>query len=389
MLCLTEMPPLVSMPVAHVSNLTSGDHIKWKRLPGYDHHAIVEEVDYASGRVSYIEYGKDDNGSGLDRGVIKRETVHFAERMYKEKYKTEWDRRVLSPASVPVENPRFLKRGDRIKWKRPSGYDHYATVKDVDREIGEVRVIDDQGSRFAVHLVRSIYRYIYDRWYDVRQVLRRARSRLHERKYNPLTNNCEHFATWCKTGQESCSQIRPFVARVGTTVGETASGGLGAATVAKCAYAAAENGTAILNEAKNIVCGGVKNAVKRVGDAIVSGGKQIGFNGLRSLCNFGVTGAIALVTESCLFGYNCYKAQKNYKAAIQHAENKEMKQKLRQHRNNNIMEAGFEGVGATVGAAVGAAVGSFIPVVGTFIGAALGSIGGRLLGRFFGRWFRK
>lgn len=42
-------------------------------------------------------------------------------------------------------------------------------------------------------------------------VVRRAESRLGERKYNLLFNNCEHFATWCKTGVNDSQQVKNFV----------------------------------------------------------------------------------------------------------------------------------------------------------------------------------
>lgn len=42
-------------------------------------------------------------------------------------------------------------------------------------------------------------------------VLKRAKSRLGEKKYNLLSNNCEHFATWCKTGVSDSRQIRDFI----------------------------------------------------------------------------------------------------------------------------------------------------------------------------------
>lgn len=42
-------------------------------------------------------------------------------------------------------------------------------------------------------------------------VVQRAESRLGEQKYNLLFNNCEHFATWCKTGINDSKQIRDFV----------------------------------------------------------------------------------------------------------------------------------------------------------------------------------
>ncbi|MGY6530139.1 MAG: lecithin retinol acyltransferase family protein [Cyanobacterium sp.] len=42
-------------------------------------------------------------------------------------------------------------------------------------------------------------------------VLERAFSRLGENKYNLLFNNCEHFATWCKTGINESKQVQDFI----------------------------------------------------------------------------------------------------------------------------------------------------------------------------------
>ncbi|MEB3886796.1 lecithin retinol acyltransferase family protein [Lyngbya sp. CCY1209] len=56
---------------------------------------------------------------------------------------------------------------------------------------------------------------IYIRSYPFRYIadttIRRAESRLGERKYNLLFNNCEHFATWCITGVSDSRQIRNFI----------------------------------------------------------------------------------------------------------------------------------------------------------------------------------
>ena len=41
-------------------------------------------------------------------------------------------------------------------------------------------------------------------------VIERAKSRLGERRYDLLTNNCEHFATWCKTGRSHSAQLTNF-----------------------------------------------------------------------------------------------------------------------------------------------------------------------------------
>lgn len=42
-------------------------------------------------------------------------------------------------------------------------------------------------------------------------VVKRAFSRLGENKYNLLFNNCEHFATWCKTGVSESKQVKDFI----------------------------------------------------------------------------------------------------------------------------------------------------------------------------------
>ena len=43
--------------------------------------------------------------------------------------------------------------------------------------------------------------------------LRRAMSRLGEQNYNLLFNNCEHFATWCKTGRHRSEQVDSVIDR--------------------------------------------------------------------------------------------------------------------------------------------------------------------------------
>lgn len=47
-------------------------------------------------------------------------------------------------------------------------------------------------------------------------VVERAKSKLGEREYNLLFNNCEHFASWCKTGISDSPQVRDFLPIVTT-----------------------------------------------------------------------------------------------------------------------------------------------------------------------------
>jgi len=290
-----------------LSVLQEGDHIKWKRLPGYDHHAIVEHVDHQTGKVHVIEYGSDAGGYSLGKGVVRRSEVDNVKRMYK---------------------------------------------------------------------------YKYDKSDDPKQVLERAKSRLNEQKYNPFQQNCEHFATWCKVGEKSCSQILPFVARTGVCGAEGVSTACGTAAgrcVNKCAAEAAINGTKVTTELKSLMTsGGLRNATKQVWNAIKDGGKETGKDTLKS----GVISSLGLsvVIEGSFFGYTCYKAHKKYK------EGNTEKCKM-------IQEAACEALGAVAGGtalgAVGAALGTFIPIpgVGTVIGGVVGNAAGRLIGQTCGRFF--
>ena len=47
--------------------------------------------------------------------------------------------------------------------------------------------------------------------YSPEETVRRAESRLGETKYNLLTENCEHFAIWCKTGVSESHQVNALL----------------------------------------------------------------------------------------------------------------------------------------------------------------------------------
>ena len=43
--------------------------------------------------------------------------------------------------------------------------------------------------------------------YSPKETVERARSRIGEANYDLATNNCEHFAIWCKTGISESHQV--------------------------------------------------------------------------------------------------------------------------------------------------------------------------------------
>jgi Lecithin retinol acyltransferase len=48
--------------------------------------------------------------------------------------------------------------------------------------------------------------------FDRSEVVRRARSRIGERRYRLLTNNCEHFCEWCVNGEPRSYQVEALLA---------------------------------------------------------------------------------------------------------------------------------------------------------------------------------
>ena len=47
--------------------------------------------------------------------------------------------------------------------------------------------------------------------YSPAETVKRARQKLGEEEYNLLTNNCEHFALWCKTGLHESHQVNEVI----------------------------------------------------------------------------------------------------------------------------------------------------------------------------------
>lgn len=52
------------------------------------------------------------------------------------------------------------------------------------------------------------------RLYSPEETITRARSRLGERAYDLVTNNCEHYAIWCKTGMRKSHQVDVVLNRI-------------------------------------------------------------------------------------------------------------------------------------------------------------------------------
>lgn len=135
----------------------------------------------------------------------------------------------LATSKTRVDALGLLRRGDHVAWRRSAGaYWHHGIVEEVDDVTGRLLVINYNGEpvkrdghyasvrREWVTRNKNLYRFEYapDGCFPPDVVVARAMSRLGEAKYNPFTENCEHFARWCKTGQSRSSQVETLPKRI-------------------------------------------------------------------------------------------------------------------------------------------------------------------------------
>ena len=131
---------------------------------------------------------------------------------------------------VPIERVNSLsqlQRGDHIALPRLA-YWHHAIVEDIDKQKDEIHVIEysntargfleDNSSHpknpgmaiiqrgtYKFH-VGSVYLIKHGEYLNAEEVVYKAISRLGERNYHFIANNCESFALWCRTCISSSEQ---------------------------------------------------------------------------------------------------------------------------------------------------------------------------------------
>jgi len=77
--------------------------------------------------------------------------------------------------------------------------------------------------QFANGLPVVIIEFPEDKCFPPDKVVENARSRLGEKGYSPFFKNCDHFATWCKTGEHRSLQV-DFAKKAATVIAEVIAG---------------------------------------------------------------------------------------------------------------------------------------------------------------------
>ncbi len=99
-----------------------------------------------------------------------------------------------------------FKRGDHLYvdygWCIHYGI-YYGSRRVIHYSDGRIR--NDSLHKFRCH--KRILIKKHPRCSSSKKVISRAKKRLGEKQYNLITNNCEHFTTWCRTGRGRCKQL--------------------------------------------------------------------------------------------------------------------------------------------------------------------------------------
>jgi len=271
----------------------------------------------------------------------------------------------------------MLKQGDHICWHRDYIVYHHAIVDEINENsltafenTGHVIPVNGKFARIEKNRYEfskrgdMLYRFDYDECdsLSVEETMERANSRIDEARYNFFTNNCEHFATWCKTGKARSGQVGTFVGRLCLIASEIS---------AKVGEEGLKFGTKILAQGAQSL-----NMIKEVGLQnglkIMEGAAMGSING--GMMALGI--AINLAFDVGSFAYHTYKAHRRFKNnEISHDEFKRTRMKI-----------GGECLGRFIFSTALGIAGNFIcPVIGGVIGATLGGFIGRLVGAALGK----
>jgi len=143
-------------------DLHNGDHISWTSA-GYRHHAIVSDAPTCGSKARIIHVRVDRQG------------------------KTS-----CTSSSKCSSGSGFFLSG--VSKRQPTS------------NLNSFSVYEEQWDFGKAIQKRDLHRYRHAYCYEPHAVISRGRTRLGRFAFDPRTNNCEHFARWCKTGRHESYQ---------------------------------------------------------------------------------------------------------------------------------------------------------------------------------------
>ena len=297
------------------------------------------------------------------------------------------------PARTRIRAMADLKPGDHIAWHQSLGYWHHAIIVNMEQHstASKLLVIEYSGPvkagppKFIGGVIvehwinlncitEELYRIEYKNSNPPDVVVTKARTRLGEAKYNLLTNNCEHFARWCKTNHHRSTQVESFA----ETLGRWGRASIGFAT--KFVFKSA---TKYLTKDAIPNAGTVAMDTLQLGNMALAGGGACAEEAY-STCSKAnkALGWVGMGTLIAIEGISCVR---DIREAGKHCRQGQID---RREFLNVVVKRVTQGAGGVVGTAVGGNVGQAViplPVVGGLVGCTLGYFLGQALGSLVGR----
>jgi len=282
----------------------------------------------------------------------------------------------------------MLKPGDHIEWHRNYVIYHHAIVKTVNVNENSFRVIhytsdakkDNHGNLLSVRETEFTFKvtggdmmfridYEPDCCLPVEETLKRARKRIGEANYRPFRNNCEHFATECKTGQGYSGQVKTFINRIAWIL--TGAGFEAGSEIVEAG---------VLHIATEIPMDSVLDVVRDITMVKAQSYGAAAANLAEKLAvgTIALSVGISLGAESLFLSYFLYQAYCQFK-------NEHI---TREDFERQRLKLGCESLGGFVCGSLGGLLGQIIipcPLLGAIVGCTLGSLVGRYLGALIGK----
>ncbi|WAR23267.1 hypothetical protein MAR_036936 [Mya arenaria] len=304
-----------------------------------------------------------------------------------------------SRTRIEADNFYILKPGDHISWHRPYIIWHHAIVIEIDIENKRIHIISYNMVKYTTNTFLvvvqwtsfekewgTLYRIDYPKKVTDKNppklTLSRAWSKIGETKYGFFSNNCESYATFCKTGVSDSCQVRWLWGKIKETCGIAVS--QQAKGVSKAVCCGMKEASSITVE-QTLQCAGKLAVVETVGQ-------------VRGASNWMGTGIVIAIEYFYLVRglIRIYQNRKNGDLS-----RKDFLESAIQRVAEANGAAGFAVGGSFTGEALGGVAGAvigtaFMPVsaaigvvIGSLIGGTLGAIGGKLVGSLMGPYIAK
>ncbi|RIX59275.1 hypothetical protein D3P08_03730 [Paenibacillus nanensis] len=165
-------------------------HNEFKQVANETKHKVRRKVEVIANNI--------DSGFGTK-----------VENFYKSVEKIETNFENISDAINPnkilertIKERKEFKTGDHLYVQRV-GYTHHGIYLGGEKVI---HYLDDEG--ICIHDLETFSRgvrvHVKNSYvtYEPSRIVERAFSRIGEKNYNVVSNNCEHFANWCRSGRD-------------------------------------------------------------------------------------------------------------------------------------------------------------------------------------------